>query len=217
MRKSRKILLAVLAVMVVGLVAEYTVGGGWTQLMREVKRRRVAQEVNEPWNLPADMGPEDAKLKVLVAVNRGNPCHKDYAEGFERFFGEFRDRVRVIFRDIQADETAKMLEGYPISCEMALLMNGLNTVKVPWRKSPIVLQGPTGGDQISPEEMRRLVEWALGEEGQRSLKKQRHAFEEERKKRAAKDKALKEKAAKEKSTTPSHQRAPGPEKTGSAR
>lgn len=188
--RRRRILFVILGMLLVGLVLQYTVGGGWTELMREIKRKQLAREGSEPWELPADFGPEDAKVRILVVLNHGNPCHKDYGEALQTLFSPFQDRVRVDFQDSQAPETRKSLEGHPVSCEMALLINGLNQIKVPWRKKPILLQGPSGGENVTGEDLRKVVTWALTAEGQKSLKEQQAAFEAERQRRIAKEKAL---------------------------
>ncbi len=197
MNRSRtKVLIVVLAVLIVAGLVEYTAGGGWVTLYREYKRwrtsRRLVEQGQLPWTLPQPIGPKDAKVKLTIVLNTGNPCHKDYAESFSKSLSKYADRIRVEFLDFMNKETADKLQGYPISCEMAVLLNGLNSVKVPWRKAPIILQGPTGGENISPEEFDRIIQWALTEEGQKSLKKQFKQFEAERKKRIEREQKLKQ-------------------------
>lgn len=195
MGKSRsKLLLGLLGVLLVGLVLQYTIGGGWTELKRAIQRRQLSKETTGPWELPADFGPADAKVKVLVFVSAMNPCHKDYAEGIGNLLLDYQDRVRVEFKDMATGQTADLLRGYPIGCEMVLLLNGLNRIKLPWRKTPLDLQGPGGTEGASDETLGKIVEWALTEEGQKSLSHQRQVFEKERQKRIAKEKAQAEAA-----------------------
>lgn len=214
MGKSRtKWLLVVLALLIVAGIVEYTIGGGWVTVRREIKRRWLAQRLAATgmtnWSLPDPIGPEDAKVKILAILNRQNPCHKEFADGMVKFFSEYADRVRVEFLDANTEETMKVLEGYPIACEMALLLNGLNSIKVPWVDHPVVLQGVTGVEGVPMNPLKRVIEWALTDEGLKSLEQQRKEFEAERKKRAKKQREMRQRALEEAAARASGEK-PGP-------
>ncbi len=200
--RTRRVLLALLALLIVAAVAEYTLGGGWKYVARAIKRRqaaaKLAQEGSLNWKLPEPMGPEDAKVTLHIFLNRRNPCHKEFAEGLSKALERYADRVRIVFMDIGSEEAHKLLEGIPIGCESVMLLNGLNKIKVPWRKRPIWLQEPM---MLVGPQLDRIIEWALTDEGQKSLKKQAKEQEAERKRRAEKERKLRqqEKAKQEQS------------------
>jgi hypothetical protein len=179
-------------------VAEYTVGGGWQTIYRELKKKREAAKLAQMgmrgWELPPPMGPQTAKVKVVVILNRRNPCHKEMADSWVSFFKPYADRVRVVFKDMEAESTRQLLAGIPIGCEAAMLVNGLNTIRVPWQKEPLVLQGGLahghGPEQaLSPPQLQRLLQWALTPAGCQALKKQQAAFAKERQRRVEKEAA----------------------------
>jgi len=195
MKKSRKVLLATLGVLLLVLVLQYTLGGGWKYVRRAIKRHEIEKHMEGPWQLPPDMGPEDAKVKFTVILSTMNGCHKEFAEAIVKTLSPYTDKVRVDFKDSSEPDVPKLLEGYPISCEMSMLLNGLNEIKVPWQKGTIILQGPEGGEGFAAPDFDRLIKWALSEEGQKSLKEQWEAFEKERQKRLAKMKERQRKKA----------------------
>lgn len=201
--RSRKRILGVLLVVVVAAAAlEYTVGGGWKVVQRELRRRRAEKEIGPGmsggkkfFDLPSAMGPENARIKVVIFLNPYNHCHADFATGWQTAFKPYADKVRVVFKDITAKESAKILEGYAIGCEAIMLINGLPRIKVPWSDEPVVLEGAGFGGP-SAGSFDRIMKWLLSEEGYSELKRQRKEFEKERQERAKKEAELRQKQQK---------------------
>jgi hypothetical protein len=193
-RKTRNLLLLLGALVVVAAI-EYTVGGGWKAARQEFARMTGsampagAHYLLQPFALPQPIGPQDAKLRIEFFFNTRNGCHAGIAKSVPEVFKKYEDRVRVVFYDISSEQARKKLAGYPVGCEMAALVNGLMSVRVPWRKEPVVGESLVGKPGPAPE-LGKFVDWALSQEGQKSMAQQRRAFEAERKKRLEKEKAV---------------------------
>lgn len=187
-------LLILLAVLVVIGVIEYTVGGGWKAARDEYTRMTGkgmpagAHYLMQPFTLPQPIGPQDAKLRIEFFFNTRNGCHAGMAKGAASAFEKYKDRVRVVFYDINSEQARKKLAGYPMGCEMAGLINGLMSVRMPGKREPIIAEALVGKSG-PPTDTAKFIAWALSPEGQKSLAQQRKAFEAERKKRLEKEKA----------------------------
>lgn len=203
---SRKVrnLLILLGVLVVIAAIEYTVGGGWKAARQEYARMTGkempagAHYLMKPFTLPQPIGPQDAKLRIEFFFNTRNGCHAGIAKSAAEIFTKYKDRVRVVFYDISSGQARKKLAGYPMGCEMAGLINGLMSVRMPGKREPVLAEALVGKPG-PPTNLDGFIKWALSPEGQKSLAQQLKAFEAERKRRLAKEKAA---AAKKKSTTP---------------
>ncbi|MCX7597667.1 MAG: hypothetical protein N2512_02195 [Armatimonadetes bacterium] len=192
-RKMRNLLILLGVLVVIGAI-EYTVGGGWKMARDEYSRitgqgmPAGAHYLMQPFTLPQPIGPKDAKLRIEFFFNTRNGCHAGMAQGAASAFEKYKDRVRVVFYDISSEQAQKKLAGYPKGCEMAGLINGLMSVRMPGKREPIMAESLVG-KMGPPADVNKFVAWALTPEGQKSLAQQRKAFEAERKRRLEKEKA----------------------------
>ncbi len=223
--KKTKLLLGILGLLIVVGVAEYTLGGGWKLVQRELRRKKMQSDNSHLgkgdkkfFEIPAPIGPEDAPIKIVVFINPYNPCHHDFVQGWQHAVEPYKDKIRLVFKDITDQESQKMLEGYPVGCETVALLNGLMEIRVPWQDEPIMFEGamgPAGGAEVFD----KFIKWALTDEGREELKRQREKFEQERQRRIkkakeleAEKKKLEEQKASPEATTPRQSPAGSQEK-----
>ena len=221
MSKNTKLLLGILGLLIIVGVAEYTVGGGWKAIQRELRRKKMHADNahlmkgdKKFFDLPAPQGPENAPIKIVVFLNPYNSCHQDFVMGWQTVVEPYKDKIRLVFKDITDKESHKLLEGYPVGCETVAILNGLMQIKVPWQEEPIMFEGsmgPGGGAEV----FKRLVEWLLTDEGRKELERQRAEFEKERQRRLAKQRQAEEKTKSKKGSEGGREEKPA--STGSAK
>jgi hypothetical protein len=187
MNRTRKVLLGILGVLILVGIYTYTVGGGLKMVRWEIQRRVNLREARshegEPFLLPWPSGPEKAPVRITVYVNAHSRCQSDKVNHLAEVMKPYKDRIRLVFRDLHSPGSRHDLAGYAVGCEMLVLINGLQSVTVPWSRRPFQLEGPLG-ENMKPEDYLKLIDWALTDAGQKSLKDQRAKFEVERVRRA---------------------------------
>jgi hypothetical protein len=176
MKQQTVMLLGVLVVVVVAAVAEYTVGGGWHQIANRATGARtkpLAAHTFPLLKLPDPMGRKDAPARFEFFIK---PCPRLQSKvaGIVNAFWSMQDKAYVIFATPTQEMEPKPVAGKTVLCEMQARINGLETLKVPWREQPVI-SGRLGAADITDAEYKRLVEWLTTPEGQASVKQQLEA------------------------------------------
>jgi len=76
------------------------------------------------FRFPQPLGPENAKVKVLVVAQEGNPCHLPLVQLWQAIGSLAGDHVRVVF--LSRGEAVKKMGGKPLDlgCETGVIING---------------------------------------------------------------------------------------------
>jgi hypothetical protein len=82
------------------------------------------------WKMPANSGPQTAKVKVEVFLHAGDPCHLDSALVGVALGALEPQRLRVEFLGSASAEGAKRFEKMKLGCEQGLAINGKTKFKL---------------------------------------------------------------------------------------
>ena len=136
------------------------VANGAAEVFKPKKKTEDKTQAEHKEKTPAEllggtsvsMGPKDAPVQILVLLGMQNSCHSDSVKIFTDIFREYRGQVRVVFKDMNSPDAAKLADASKMGCELGILINGRSAYKLPGR-GIVTFIGPAnmGKDYTLPD------------------------------------------------------------------
>jgi hypothetical protein len=83
-----------------------------------------AQPAKPVFQLPAPVGPADAKVKIVAFVATSNGCHENTTLTLSDIAKAYKGKVRLEFVDMSGKEGRKEADAMGIACDSGLMING---------------------------------------------------------------------------------------------
>jgi len=154
------LVVAALAVAVFGLQAK----GGVTGLLASGRRAPVT--IRGPGLPPAfadseEIGPENARVKIIAVVPIANPCHKATVAALRDVAKAHPEEVHLSLIDFHGPEAGKWMDELGFHCA-TIYVNGEHTFQLDGRQ---VVFEQKEGLKYKPEDLKPVVEAALAKPG----------------------------------------------------
>jgi len=164
MTQSQTKIAAIVALVVVGLAAAYfgiqVKGGGVTKLLASGRGESIAVRGGSAESRYAEseeIGPEDAKVKIIAVVPIANPCHRATINALREIAKARPEEVHLTLVDFLGPDAGKWMEEMDFHCA-TVFINGESKFEVDGRE---VIFEQKEGMKYKPEDLKPVVEAEL--------------------------------------------------------
>jgi len=164
MTQSQTKIAAIVALVVVGLAVAYfgiqVKGGGVTRLLASGRGESIAVgggSAESRYAESENIGPEDAKVKIIAVVPIANPCHKATVNALREISKARPEEVHLTLVDFHGPDAAEWMKELDFHCA-TIFINGENKFDLDGRE---VIFEQQEGRKYKPEDLKPVVEAEL--------------------------------------------------------